>query len=108
MHEIGTVRASLICRELQDIRDILEGSLCPVRPHWRLPSPSKKGCWPSCVVPAMGTYLRSMSACCAAPGGPDRDCDVSVLLAFQRVPPCHCAPSACLRGVVPHRPRYGG
>src|SRR5205823_13689983 len=69
MHEIGTVRTSLVFRELQRHRDTVEGSLCAVRPYWISPCRSKNGCWPSCAMPATTACWLCMSCCCAPPGG---------------------------------------
>jgi|SRR5215467_9460403 len=69
MHEIGTVRISLIFRELQYYRDTVEESLCPVRPYWIFRRPSKIGCGPRCAVRGTAPCWRCPSYCCAPPGG---------------------------------------
>src|SRR3989440_76510 len=51
MHEIGTVRASLVLRALQHNRDTVEVSLCMARPYAIFPCRSKNGCWLSCATP---------------------------------------------------------
>src|SRR3989442_10014706 len=67
MHEIGTVRTSLVFRELRHHRDTVEESLCLVRPYWIFRSPSKTGCWPSYGVRGMATCWPCTSCCCVPP-----------------------------------------
>src|SRR4029077_766480 len=102
MHEIGTVRTALVFRELRHIRDT-----------WRTPcawcdhtgySPAGARMDAGRVAPCPA-WLRADSACPAVVrrrADADRDCRVSVLLAYERVPHCARVPSAFAR--CPGRP----
>src|SRR5713226_6002909 len=97
MHEIGTVRTSLVFRELLHIRDIVEESLCPARPYWIFHRPSKNGCWPSYGVLGTATCSRCMSCCCAPPVGRRPGLRSPILLALECLPHCERLqrPRAC-------------